>query len=329
MANNWDDEFASFDLDLIKAPKPAADDSAAVDSPVAIPEIADAEPIAPADLIPSVNSAEEEEDDMGMDASIKEAEEKLRQIEERQKEHKKPNPYKADEPKPQDPMDLAKELTETANQLAQQADAVQAMMEQIGQMVESSGMHVKGVKSALRRMDDYVQVMLAAKTVVETLVTTERPEAFDTLDASRFHSIFKKVKRSNERKAPKMKDAIGDMQTALGEGDKEEAAAVARLLRQEAMSMQDDARDLAAALCEATSNYPDPDGQLALFSLIADQGDADSMAHIDHAMRLSGQVVVPVGKARTMLEARANGDQPTIDDILDRLITSLVEEEKK
>ena len=325
MANNWDDEFASFDLDLIKAPTPAADDSAAGDAPV----VADAEPIVPAAPIPSEDSTEEEEDDMGMDASIKEAEEKLRQSEERRKEHKKPNPYKTDEPKPQDPMDAAKELMETANQLAQQAEAAQAMMEQIGQVVESSGTHVKGVKSALRRMDDYVQVMLAAKAVVETLVTTERPEAFETLDASRFSSIFKKVKRSNERKTPKMKAAIGDMQSALGQGDKEEAAAVARLLKQHAMSMQDDARDLAAALCETTSNYPDPDGQLALFSLIADQGDADSMAHIDHAMRLTGQVVVPVGEAKAMLEARANGDQQTIDNILDRLITSLVEEEKQ
>ena len=329
MTNNWDDEFASFDIDLISSPTPAAEESVADDSPVDILEVAPTEPIAPADPIQPIDSTEDADDDMGMEASIKEAEEKLRQIEKQRKEKRKPNPYKADEPTTKDPQDSAKELLEIANQLVQQADAAQAMMAQIEQMVESSATHVKGVKSALRRMEDYVQVMLAAKTVVETLASTARPEVFDTLEASRFRSIFKKVKRNNERKAPKTKAIIGDMQMALGKGDKDEANAVARLLKQQAMSMQDDARDLAAALCETTSNYPDPDGQLALFSMIADQGDVDSMAHIDHAMRLTGQVVVPVGEAKAMLEARANGDQQTIDDILDRLITSLVEEEKQ
>ncbi len=347
MANNWDDEFSSFDFDLSKPSKPADTDemSTAVkdtssnfenfDSPVAtdvpteseeIPKVVvNSEPTADTESIPP---PAEEEDGIDMDTGFAEADEKWHKSEERLKEQKERNPFRSNEPKLQDPMEPAMKLIETAEQLDQRAEAVEAMMKQVEQAVENGGQPPKGTRSALRRMDDYVLVMRAAKTIVETLSKTARQEVFETLKNSRFLSVFNQIKRDGKRKDAKMKATIGEIETALGNGDHEEANAIARLLKQQAMHMQDNASELAVALCEATSNYPEEDGQLALFSKIADEGDADSMACIDHAMRLTGQVVVPVDEAKAMLEARANGDQQTIDDILDRVITRLVEDEK-
>ena len=59
MTNNWDDEFASFDIDLISSPTPAAEESVADDSPVDILEVAPTEPIAPADPIQPIDSTED------------------------------------------------------------------------------------------------------------------------------------------------------------------------------------------------------------------------------------------------------------------------------
>jgi hypothetical protein len=201
------------------------------------------------------------------------------------------------------------------------------MKTMVNQAVESCGQSPKGVKGALRRMDDFIKVAKGAQVVVEMEANTGRPEVYETLKSSRFLSIFKSVKMTRERKEPKVLATITELTTALEEGDKEEATAIARQLKQHAMRIQDDAQSLAEALFEATSNYPDENGQLGFFCQIAESGDTKGIENFDHAMRLTGKVVVPVGEARTMLEARANGDQQTVEDILDRVITRLVEEE--
>ena len=72
MANNWDDEFSSFDVDLSKPPIPATDMPVAGDSPSSATSVVppSTDPVTP---IQFSEPAEEDEDDM--DASIKEAEE--------------------------------------------------------------------------------------------------------------------------------------------------------------------------------------------------------------------------------------------------------------
>ena len=348
MANNWDDEFTlynfdDFDIPSLKAYTEKQEEMAATpvtpeentETPVAEESdepngITPSQPIVPDSPTPEEeDEKEEEEDSMGMENSIAEAKKKQQLVEERQEQLKKKNTKRNKKQKqPQDPLAPAMELIETAQQLKLQAEDTEAMMKQISMAQESSGMHVKGMKSTLRRLDDNAQVLLAAQAIVDTLSKTGNKEAFETLKTSRFISVFKNTKKSREFKEQKVKSIISDLTKAFEKGDKDETASMARLLKQHAMRMEDDTHDLAAALFEATSIYPDQDGQLALFSMIADEGDTEKMTRIDHAMRLSGQVVVPVGDAKAMLKARAEGDQQTIDDILDRVITSLVEEEK-
>ena len=369
MANNWDDDFASFDLDLINANKPeGADDilkkasfdyddfdlpgfsetnkettentepapadtsEANTDSQTMTPD-ALTEELQSTDSADSTDAGSESADDdkdeskemeNDMAASMAAMEEKRKRSEEKRKQLKERFPSK---PKTQDPLAPAMEVLKTAEDLGLMAAAIDGMKRMVNHAVESNSQHVKGVKGALRRMEDFIKVAQGAQVVVEMVANTGLPEVFETLKTSRFLSIYKSVKMTRERKEPKVLATITELTTALEEGDKEEAAAIARQLKQHAMRIQDDARSLADALFEATSNYPDEKGQLGFFSQIADSGDTKGIENIDHAMRMTGKVVVPVGEAKTMLEARANGDQQTVEDILDRVITKLVEEE--
>lgn len=369
MTNNWDDDFASFNIDLIGTNKPeGADDILKKSSfnydDFDLPGFSEtrkeakenAEP-APADtneestdlhtMIPdalpkeqqgtdranltdleneSVDDDEDESKEMENDmaASMAAMEEKRKQSEEKQKQLKERFPHK---PKPQDPLAPAMEVLKTAEDLGLMATTIDGMKRMVNQAIESNGHHVKGVKGALRRMDDFIKVAQGAQVVVKMIANTGLPEVFETLKTSRFLSIYKSVKMTRERKEPKVLAAITDLTTALEKDDKEEATAIARQLKKHAMRLQDDAQALAEALFETTSNYPNENGQLGIFCQIAESGDTKGIENFDHAMRLTGKVVVPVGEAKTMLEARANGDQQTVEDILDRVITRLVEEE--
>ncbi len=332
--SDWNDEFDAFDIDLSAKTKLADEEVhhkganvSGADSESTTTDAAHSSTLASlADVdVPQLNTNEKEDEDEDAREAKAEEDTRIRQEEreqqraarrkERQEKHQQ-----LPKPAPQPPTE--DELKQVADELGQRTLALKAMVIQLKKQLANACNHrTKGIKSAIHRLENSSEVLLATQSIVSTVAQTGYPAAFDALESSRLLKDISQTKRAMERIEPKIAASIGELKQALEAGD-DNASGIARELKQIAMKLERNMQDLATTLHQATNNYPDRYGQLELFTLVAKQGDEEVMKHIDRAMQIAGQVVVHVADAPSMIEALNTNDEQAIDSIMRRAIDS-------
>ena len=182
----------------------------------------------------------------------------------------------------------------------------------------------KGLRISRRRLEECTDIFLATKTIMTVMAETERQEVFAAIEKRKFNTLANMAEMNLKGMKKKLEARLQEIQTAL-ETDDSDASAMARELKQTVISLHNEARQLAGRLCETTFSFPSQHGQLDLFSLIEQQGNTDDMARIDRVMRMTGEVVISVADAQTMINAIENKDQRTADAITRRMIDAAMQ----
>ncbi|GEM_PF-4856422 len=182
----------------------------------------------------------------------------------------------------------------------------------------------KGLRISRRRLDECTDIFLATKTIMTVMAETERQEVFAAIEKSKLNTLANMAEMNLKGMKKKLEARLQEIQTAV-ETDDSDASAMARELKKQVISLHNEARQLAGRLCETTFAFPSQHGQLDLFSLIEQQGNTDDMARIDRVMRMTGEVVISVADAQTMINAIENKDQRTADAITRRMIDAAMQ----
>ena len=182
----------------------------------------------------------------------------------------------------------------------------------------------KGLRISRRRLLECSDVYLASKVILGIMAETNRQEVFTTLEKSKFITLANMAEQNLKSMKTKIEAYLQEILTAL-ETDDSDASALARELKQKVVSLHTEAQQLASKLCETSFSFPSEYGQLSLFSLIARRGNADDIARIDRVMRMTGEVVISVAAAPSMIDAIKNQDQQTADAITRRMVDAAVE----
>lgn len=330
--SDWNDEFDAFDIDLSGTARQAseaaapegAETSATESDGAATDALPSDSPAAPADTDGPQGDGLTEEDEDAREALAEE--EALA----RQKEREQQRAARREErqkgrmvmPRTAPQSTTADELQQTVDELGQCALSIKAMVIQLRKQLANTESHrPKGVKSAIRRMEAATEVLLATRSIVSTVAQTSYPAAIDALKSSRLLKDISRAQQSIKRWEPKMAACIGGLKQAT-EASGDNASDIAREMKQQAMKLERQMQDLACSLHQATDAYPDEHGRLALFEIIAQEGNEEAMLYIDNTMQIAGQVVVHVADAPAMIAALSTNDQQTIDDIIRRAVDS-------
>ena len=217
------------------------------------------------------------------------------------------------------------EIVRIAESMAAMAEITSDAARQLTEIIDNvQKRKPKGLRISRRRLDECSDTFLATKTIMAVIAETERQEVFATLEQSKLNTLASPAEQNLKDMKKDIEAHLQEIQTAA-DTDGSDASTVARELKQQVISLHNEARQLAGNLCETTFAFPSRYGQLDLFRTIAQQGYADDMARIDRTMRRTGEVVISVSDAQTMINAIEHQDQRTADAIAHRMIDAAME----
>lgn len=348
------DEFSSFDLDFSdKAARTAPGEQAAESAPgpAEAAPVDDAEPAADAAMTAQQQDttaadaaamsqageaympAEPEEvdytvtmpegpdfcDEMGekMEQESKEREAQRQKRQEKRQE-------RSGAPKPKLDLPLSpQELQMAADDIDKHTKSLQKLVQPLNDAIAGSSRKLpKGIRSAARRIEEYTEAYRIARTLFIYIAATDSDTVLGAVKEAKLLNAVKTAERNGGRTEKTLKATIKDLLQAIDDGNDEDAA-IARQLKQQAMRLDTPAEKLTDALCDFILNYPDENGELAFFSIIAENADDEDMQRIDTMMRSKDKAVVAVADAPAMIEAMKTGDDKTIQDILGRMIDNM------
>lgn len=304
--NQWD--FSTYDMDLSKLDKLAAEpvsiDDTAFDLPVDTP--ADRE-------VPAVDTSAEEKPVVPEPVATQAQE--MKSPEERpQAVSRRPAPPK------KEPSLTNEEMAEMIEKMAQLTDMVNGWVGQLEDLRDNAKERLpKGIRVSIYRLHEVTDVFKGLKILLETVSEEVTPEVLLALEDNKVPSSCNRTVGSFERHDERMKEMINALKEAVDKDDPE-ARTLAREIKQKVLSIHSDTETLAEAMTQFIFAYPDKHRELSLFSRIAEKGDEEKMGLIDRAVMMTDQFVVLVADAPAMIKALEEKDNDMMTEILCRMI---------
>ena len=187
----------------------------------------------------------------------------------------------------------------------------------------------RGIRITLHRLKQLGTVMRAARAIESAIAEHGGKAGQKLLSEGKYAMRHKNTVESVQHELKEMNKLTVTLDKQLAavtaEPEKAEkhnlkADETARQIHERGMLLNINGNDLAEALFELVDKYPERDDRLSLFAHIAEKGNEAVMNAIDDTMRLTGKLSVQVADAPAFIQAMAENDTATIDDIMRRAL---------